>query len=465
MPDLPVCYADLLAVAHGDSSKNHDTTLTLLAEKLQSARLGNITVLPAFRSRSRWNTLEIRPEHLNNRTHPFLVTELLTRLGEKLGVDAVVIDLRAGLELSAGLILDPRIHRVFVTSTSGQAITGTEELFKILGCYAPAVRDNYPAPWAIISLVPKEIPDLPEQTGEQRLEQALKNFGEPVNNIIITTFDENLLSLPLDWNEIMERLNASRILGNLTPLRAIVEEQDAPAIGNQDAKRKQLEALTGRMEYAEAGGAEGFLKTAPLRRLAEDHRTKLPRILMMGAKGAGKTFTFLQLAALGTWRAFLTDVLSTEDDFQDARLLPFLYPKNLSGDSREILVTAEAIPNGHDEALSETDIRDRIRNEIQKADKHEGEWRDFWLDCFAWRSGLGKDQEGKGQELAGAFAQENKTVIYLIDGLEDLFQDIASNKNQQKALRALVQDVPEWLAQHPVQSVGVIMIVATTSDT
>ncbi len=47
----------------------------------------------------------------------------------------------------------------------------------------------------------------------------------------------------------------------------------------------------------------------------------------------------------------------------------------------------------------------------------------------------------------------------LVDGLEDLFSDIDGNERQQHALRALLQDVPEWLRQQPGQPLGILVFV------
>jgi hypothetical protein len=50
-------------------------------------------------------------------------------------------------------------------------------------------------------------------------------------------------------------------------------------------------------------------------------------------------------------------------------------------------------------------------------------------------------------------------VIALIDGLENLFQELSSERNQQIALRSLLQDVPEWLELQLERPIGLIVFV------
>jgi MinD-like ATPase involved in chromosome partitioning or flagellar assembly len=110
----------------------------LVADRLQSALVDGIYFLPSFRSNRELNSLEIRPEHIiQGAENPFLITQILAELGKVLAVDAVLVDLRAGLsEVSAGILLDPRVYRVFVTTASGQSVAGTAQLLELLAAKA-----------------------------------------------------------------------------------------------------------------------------------------------------------------------------------------------------------------------------------------------------------------------------------------------------------------------------------------
>lgn len=226
--------------------------------------------MPAFRTKSRWNTLEIRPEHLNNSDHPFRLTDLLANLGEKLGVDVIIVDTRAGLsELSTGLLLDPRINRILVTTPSGQAIAGTLEVTSILKNYSPPRSDNDPLPGIIISMVLKELVEQNAVPGEAELRKALEGFqsGDSADSDIeiplyplISTFDQGLLSLPLDWDRVLNLLEKSNLMEGIRAIAATVPlknsekiENSASARINQASSLEKLIKFIEPMEYAEVG--------------------------------------------------------------------------------------------------------------------------------------------------------------------------------------------------------------------
>jgi len=473
LPEPPVSYSDFLALAQSSEDALFTDAINLTAHRLKGSRMGNIYVLPSFRNRNRWNTLEIRPEHLLNNQHPFQISDLLAALGHKLGVSAVIVDLRAGLtELSSGLILDPRVNRVFVTSASGQSVMGACEVLKLLSRYAPSYKDHHPDPSVIISLIPKEIENAPDETGENRLKKAaekliLKESGDDTEiNISFSPFNQNLLSIPLDWEKAIQRIDDSSLRESILPiLEALpVGEGNVAGVADQGTdhllqRRKNLAELAEKLEYAESGEGEIFIRTGPLRNLAENFRAQLPNALLVGAKGAGKTYTFLQLAKIKKWSQFVDEFASKGGDgSQDAHLFPFLYPKNLKLKARTILSEAEksAIP---EERLGIMELRDEINQALKKSEPlSDGEWRMLWLDLIARRLG-GGEEKGLGSTFPKKLAEKNTSIVLLIDGLEDLFQNIDSSQQQQTALRVLLQDVPEWLSQSPEQTLGILVFI------
>ncbi len=471
LPDPPVSYSDFLALAQSSVDPQYSDAVELVARRLQNSQIGNIYVLPSFRNKNRWNTLEIRPEHLLNREHPFIIANLMVRLGQKLGVDAVIVDLRAGLtELSSGLILDPRAHRVFVTSASGQSIMGACEVFRLVSQYAPSYKDYHPEPSAIISLLPKELEDIPEVSGELKLRDAaeqliIKDGEDDVEmNISFSPYQQNLLVMDPDWEKAFAQIDQSNLRDSV---RSILDSLNiekkkkvaaSPGVNDLSTRREKLKILTDGLEYAESGEGEIFLKTAPLRHLAENHLADLPHAILIGAKGAGKTYTFLQLAKVKSWNTFVDDFSSKPYiGLPEVVFFPFLQPKNLQKKAKEILKEAEDQVSG--ERMNLSLLRDEINNNLY-AEKPltESEWRNLWLDLIAWRLGAPKEK-GVGADFPKKLAQTKKSVVLLVDGLEDLFQNINTNQQQQTALRVLLQDVPEWLSQFPVKSLGILVFV------
>ncbi len=469
LPNPPVSFADFLALAHGDPSPDAQSAIKLVADRLESALVDDIYVLPSFRSNDGFTSLQIRPEHLiQGAKNPFIMADILARLGQTLGVDVVIVDLRAGLsELATGLILDPRVYRVFVTTLSAQAISGTIALLELISKKAPSKRDTEPLPVFIISQVPEDNQhsDLVAET-ESNLLEAAKPFisedHEPLS--IITSFADKLLVLPPTWEEVITRIKGSgiqdkmrRLIDWLPVQRGETVQEDIPSLKSQ---REGLRDIAQQLVFAENAEVKRFLPTVPLRNLASDHRRRLPIAVIVGAKGSGKTYTFLQIVHRETWENFAQDAEATEVN-ANGLIAPLLESKNLKDAAKDLVrevrkKTARVL--GFAEPQDASTIRDYIREGCQLS-LHEGQWRNRWLDAIAWGVGFRPQVEGAGKALTEHLLTAKQKLVIVIDGLEDLFQNFASDESQQTALRALLQEVPEWLSQQPGLPLGILIFV------
>jgi MinD-like ATPase involved in chromosome partitioning or flagellar assembly len=173
LPNPPVSFVDYLALIHSDPDPTASSSIELIASKLKDVLIDNIYILPAFRSMSHFNSIEIKPENIiQGAKDPYILTEMLAKLGKALKVDAVIIDLRAGLsELSAGLLLDPRVYRVLVSTLSGQSFQGTSLMLELVNRASPPTEDEDPLPAVIISQVTEEF------LKEDRINDYLENLS------------------------------------------------------------------------------------------------------------------------------------------------------------------------------------------------------------------------------------------------------------------------------------------------
>jgi len=479
LPNSPVSFADLLALAHGDPSPEAVDAIQLVADRLLSSVTDGIFVLPSFRSNEKLFSIEIRPEHLIvGAKNPFILTNILANIGKALGVDVVIVDLRAGIsELAAGLILDPRVYRIFVTTLSGQSISGTIRLLELLGEKSPSTRDTDPLPTLIITQVPEneQGSDLVLEADNKLLEASRKIIGEDRELLrVITPFADSLLVLPPAWEDVINRLQRSGIVDAVRPLVEWLPGQQAQQIATSltdlKSQRQQLQDRAKQSVYAENAEVEKFLATNPLRKLASDNRHRLPIVVIVGAKGSGKTYTFLQIVYRENWQIFVRDAGVGEIE-SNAVICPLLESSNLQASAKkrvqEVRMQAAKVL-GFGISENSVAIQDYIRNGCA-LDLHEGQWRDRWLDVIALGIGFApqnKDSktqtskvEGAGRTLTEHLVATKKQLIVVIDGLEDLFQDFASDKSEQIALRALLQDVPEWLGQQPGLPLGIIIFV------
>jgi MinD-like ATPase involved in chromosome partitioning or flagellar assembly len=478
-PNPPISFVDLLSLVHGDTDPAFAQSLELVTDRLRGSQIDGLYVLPAFRSTEQFTSFEVRPEHLVQFARdPFILTSMLARLGKSLNASAVVVDLRAGLsEMAAGLLLDPRVHRVLVTTTSSQSVQGTVQLLRLLGEVVPSRGEEEPLPALILS-------QIPETTGAEevatQVEELLLQAGESLflghadvdrppaeAPRLRTPFESSLLVLPESWDRLVSLLEGSRIVRELAtlvdwiPMAPVAGSEKKPTRPKSHRDhRKRLADFAERLVYAESGAVDEFLVTAPLKNLASDFRAKVPIVVVAGSKGAGKTFTFLQAIQRGTWQEFVRDA-GVADPSVAAFLCPVLASSNLEDSAnskvRQALELAVA-KLGLGRPSSPHEIRDRLRSNLKRT-LHEGEWRDVWMDMIAWSVGAGAGREAAGRELTHELYQRGQSVVAVIDGLEDLFQDFSSDPAQQIALRALLQDVPDWLSQQPGQALGLAVFV------
>jgi hypothetical protein len=456
---------------HSDEDKDAKEAIQLVAARLLDALVDNIYILPAFRSPEQFESLEVRPEHLiRGSEDPYILTRVLAQLGKALRADAVLVDLRAGLsELATGLLLDPRVYRILVTTLSGQSVAGTCFLLDLLGRLTPSTRPEDPLPSLVISQVTDESrdSDLLEEE-ELRLVEAARPFlgedGDRDFPVVRTSFDQRLLTLPPTWEEVIGRIQRSEIVERMIPLIDWLPSKSTrmpvPAQPNLREKREKLREIANRMVYAESGEGTDFLATTPLRHLASQHRAQVPIAVVVGAKGAGKTYTFLQVIRRRNWQSFATDAGVAETQIA-ALIYPVLESKNLQSPAQDLVravrqQTAAALGLSSPQDVSA--IRDYIRDGLGKF-RHEGEWRQHWMDVVAWGIGLEPGSAGAGRHLPEYLAKLEKQLLLVVDGLEDLFQEFAGDWSQQMALRALLQEVPDWLAQQPGRPVGILVFV------
>lgn len=472
IPTPPISYADFLSLVHSDPDPEAAGTIALVANRLRDSLVGETFVLPSFRSMSHFHSLEIRPEHLlSGSDDPFRLTTLLSRLGQELKVEYVIVDARAGLsEISAGLLLDPRVYRVLVTTLTSQSVEGTAEVLELIGRIAPSIREDEPIPGLIVSQIPDNFPSDDLGRIEQRLLTAAQRFIEPEQAdlpIVLSNFDPTLAVLPESWDEVVRRVDRADFSERLSPLydwlprietngTALPVQNVEPALRE---KRLRLASFASDLVFAESGNASEFLNIRPLRNLTSNYTSNVPIAVVIGAKGAGKTYTYLQMARRGTWRGFASDAGVTEL-VVDGFICPVLQPKNLQSAAKEIVQDAR-IRTARELGFSPPDIAaiyDYVRDGLRR-DFHEGEWRERWLDIIAWSVGMEPGVERVGRRFVDYLRQRGMPSVAIFDGLEDLFQELLGKEREQTALRALLQDLPEWLEQQPLRPLGLVVVV------
>ncbi|MEU8584945.1 KGGVGR-motif variant AAA ATPase [Streptomyces abikoensis] len=492
---LDFCYGDLLALLQGSEDGGWSSAVDIAAAYLPNQQVGRypgsgrITVVPTSRG-PLLGPPRIEPaDLLTPGRSPYFLTEALAALAARVGADTVVVDLRAGAsELSAPVLLDPRVQRVFVTTLSHQSLAGTERLVRQLGRRAPAKRGIDPASSVIITQYRPDVHAAQADRARDELGSALLAALEPsdespdgetdevgsaiLSQPVLSRFREELLALPSSWDAVLSVLDNCKMADVLEPLvptpvpaAAVPQDrkgQQAPV--EYSSLRTNLRDIASGLIFAEQkamSSASGFLVTDPLRRLLGDHRTEAPLALVVGAKGAGKTFMYAKACAAGSWDRFAQQS-EVEGVQLDAPIVPVLesahlqFPEMTPQDLRDSFAAGHS---GEDSrAHSSQDIARRLKKGLSSlGSEDDNDWCQLWLECLAAAAGV-LPQNGQSVESALADLGKRTRAVFVIDGLEDLFQALDSEVKF-TALRVLLIDVLAWLRSLRGRPLGLVIFV------
>lgn len=479
---IDFAFEDFLALVHGSADDQYQDAINLGRKFLANQELDGVVVMPARRDYQRVVPPWIRPDDLLTPGRaPYVLTEVLAELGEAVGAGIVLVDLRAGVsELSSPLLLDPRVHRVVVTTTSDQAVRGTRQLLYQLARRAPATRASDPQCQVLLTQV--NLPDHQDVISAVAPDLAAaalrvsgvedRNGGSAVDldvagTVLPSHFSSSLLSLPPAWGEVLDRATRADLNEWVQPLVETLQSARTPLVdpARTDAQpsvvndqRRELADTAAQLIYAEVSADGGFLATEALRSLVEAHRTEVPIEIVIGGKGSGKTFTHLQLCSSQSWRDFARDA-GVSSVSVVAATVPVLASAQLGPERQtqlDDLQRSAASQLTGAAPLGLSGIRDLIRAYLRN-DLDELGWRAVWLTCFARAAGLEAtpaDVEATLTEFA-----RSSHAIFVLDGLEDLFQEFTDDRNQQRALRALLTDCPDWLRALRGRPLGLVVFV------
>jgi MinD-like ATPase involved in chromosome partitioning or flagellar assembly len=480
---IDFAYEDFLSLVHGSRNEDFTDAIDLGKKFLLNQEHSGIIVMPARRNHLQIATPYIEPTNLLTADRDlYVLTEALAKLGRAVTADVILIDLRAGVsELSAPLLLDPRVSRIFVTTISDQSVRGTRQVLRELARRAPARRSSDPNCSLIVTQFngqdhQERLLEVMAELREAALLVSLETI-EPAQDVDIvgadvaipivnSAFEPRLLSLPASWSDVVDVVDRTRLADLLTPLVESLPNSSVPNEARSDAiaplsiddARGRLAATAADLVFAESSNDADFLATDALRSLAEAHRTELPIEVIIGGKGAGKTFTFLQVCQRANWATFV-EAAGVEGATLQVPTIPVLASENLHDATKDAInARREAVSQrltGQEPASSGA-IRDTVVQSLA-GELTLVDWRRVWLTCFARAIGLDADP-ANAEDVLTDFARHH-SAIFVLDGLEDLFQEFVANKREQLALRALLVGCPEWLRTLRGRPLGMVAFV------
>ncbi len=516
-----ISFLDFLALAHYDQTEDYAETLALTCERINGQRLvfktekgkGEHFFLPAFREKDQFLRMPLRPEHVSwEKGKEWIIPELLWKLGKELGVHAVIVDLRAGVsEISGPLLLDPRVNRIVISTPSSQSVEGTRLVLEECKKIADILERNHPEsgyqmPNLILSMVKEDLKgtEIIESIKEKFIEIILPPSDDDTGallgkDIIESLFDEKLLVLKNldDAVEKLARTNMYEVMSDLvdkyfpapnenpvptpneisvpdensvpTPneIFAVIDEPppDVHAIVQSPATvQSPVEILRDTATayvFAESGEAKNFLETQALRNLARKFQNSIPVAVVMGAKGSGKTYTYLQLVRQNKWTDFIKN-FDPSVNTDHGIICPLISASNLKETARDIRKKSREYA-GKELGInlsfpSDKDIEQLIDNQKKNGAEDRSSWRDFWIKIMASVLGC-ENEENPLAAMQNILAEKKKRLVFLIDGLEDQFQYISSNKVEQTAIQALCQSVISSLQEWPDNRIGLLVFI------
>ncbi|QIA26690.1 hypothetical protein DYI95_003375 [Thermaerobacter sp. PB12/4term] len=326
--------------------------------------------------------------------------------------------------------------------------------------------------------VVREQPDSPAVSTGTETQPEVDPISPPALRVEATAYADELLHLH-DLRAAWERLSGTSVLRTMTDLaREWVQEAKRRAghaehssqehRSNQADRaelRQALERKAASWVYAESADADDFLRTGAWEQLARRFFADLPLAVVMGAKGAGKTFLFLQLLRLQTWEAFLEalQISPAVPRRPWAPVVPMLYPTELTQTdvARARLQACRTTAAG---VLGHSFVRDRgyVVQEIHRRLRNPAsvsEWVTQWLTLIGAVLEIDVTGASPLERLQEILERRDARVVVAIDGLEQVFDDIVRDERQQAALRALCQELPALLAEIPDRRLGLVVFV------
>ena len=479
-------WVDALCLVQ-DADDWEKEALPLIAERVQRSTIEldlnvgrrEFFLMPAVRSMDQVEQLPITPEHaVRLRGREWVIGNALIALGRKLEVDVILVDLRAGItEFSSPLLLDPRVHTVIVSSCAKQSRSG---VCRTLGRISR--HTAWPLDSGNLTFLVTQVP-LRSMGGDQifttardellaawaKLPGASDNDSEENYSVSVGRIDyDPRLAIFDDLQIIAEDLHVTTIWPGLQclvekltlPKSSEIDYSNQIPKGNdmQNIKDKILKLTREHLEFAEQNEKLGILPTPPIQKLADLPKEQLPIAVVLGSKGAGKTFLWSQLVIARDFATFANMVGVPWQASDPALIFPLLCPIN-NKLSELISEIENKMPNKQEERLSSSNLRKKLE---KLNGNSNSEVNDFWLEAIAGRLGLPKETSISLRKIEEELTKNNKHIILVVDGLEEALQtgpDKRMNQQQKGVIRSLIIDLPNQLQAIQARHLSIIVFI------
>ncbi|REJ11877.1 MAG: hypothetical protein C6W59_15930 [Paenibacillaceae bacterium] len=164
------------------------------------------------------------------------------------------------------------------------------------------------------------------------------------------------------------------------------------------------------------------------------------------------------------WENFLKKISGIEVGWQPiTHIIPFIRSRTLNESTAPERIRDRILSVNDDvgfkmdsqSIVSNIGIYDEIENAINK-NLSESEWRQFWINKLLDSTGM---SFGSLVDLNQYLADKNRRIVFMMDGLEEIFRNVAKSVTQKNAITALSQGVIAELRSIPDNRVGLLLFL------
>lgn len=410
-------------------------------------------VLPVYRYIEQLLDMYASPESLAlSYNKKYILAEVLSELGKRVDAELVLVDLRAGLsEFSSPLLFDPRVKKYLVTSTSYQSVKGTEILLHQLSKGLP-LNENSKIPEILLTMGSEgnNITDIISDLSAVYDKYVTDDNKSIIDDIVTELpFASELVHLGT-LRKIMKNLDGRDFYKNILEIvqnsyMTQMETNETESELSREEVIERIHSFAMNQITAEGNNAFEVLMTDPIQNLIKKYKTYIPNAVIMGAKGSGKTFLYKEILRNQLWEKFVRNMDRGRKEEMNEKMNVFVVPLLASGNAGEYHEILENTIRNYNQYNSKAKIKKSVYSdnrdillEYGRKEHDQLDWKKMWEKVIL--SSLNNEYHSL-DKLEEELNSKKIRILFLIDGLEEIFTQTISSANEKNAIVALCRDV------------------------
>lgn len=470
-----ISYLDILSIMNYEQiteqmmEKLSDLIKTSTVSVATDEKIIDQYFIPVYREKEQIMNVASRPEQvLLTQENKFYITETIAEIAKKMGVDLVLVDLRAGVtEYSAPFLFDPRVIKYYVTSTSLQSVKGTNQILEQV--YKKTNADFLKSK-ILLTMIPETMKIEEIQKIENQIVEEVESGADTDNATFLRDeyfmelgFDKALVRIT-DFNTLCEKLKGSELASLMNEQMKNLfksETKDEIIFEDEDKVRgilKRIHDIAYEETTAEGTSSANMLVTSSIKEMVKNFKTELPRIVVSGAKGSGKTYIYKQLLQAKTWEKFIEQTGASLDASYETIIIPLLTSMN-SNKMKPLIDECMEYARQNLTGMKlkkDTDTINTLMTLLETSELTRMEWVNQWFDLI---TGMFQESYKDISELDKAVANSGKRIVFVVDGVEDVCADSQIKKDDRwkMLLKALCQNVVNELQRLDYGKIGIVV--------